>query len=252
MNRLVRFLSAAAAALVLLSLSAFALPPPPAAPPPSGPVLDAAEPPPTLIHLRHAVLCPPFTGEEPLAHLYHDALVRLLKEFHNICLLDSAAAKKAPVFLYRVDGSVSLLPDGSPVVSVRLVDVARGDVLADYTAPASADKSRLAAWCRVVRNDLKRRVRHIPFECNAHRKFGQDSLTLDRGADAGILPRMVFYLSEMGEPILDHNTGKTIGRDTPRTIGQVVVFRVTDRNAYVRPVPGTALPRRGKLFVRSF
>lgn len=251
MNRFARILSAAAS-LVLLALPALALPPPADPLPHDGPALVAAEPAPSLADLRHAVLCPPFTGEEPLARLYHDTLVKLLKESHNVCFLDAAAAKKAPVFLYRVDGSVTLLPDGSPVVSIRLVDVARGDVLADYTAPASADKSRLAAWCRVVRKDLKRRVRHIPFECGAHRQFGQDSLTLDRGADAGLLPRMVFYLSEMGEPILDHNTGKIIGRDTPRTIGQVVVFRVTDRNAYVRPLPGTAIPRRAKLFVRSF
>ena len=187
-----------------------------------------------------------------ISEIKRDHIVKLLKESHNVCFFDTAATKKVPVFHYRVDGSVSLRPDGSPVVTVRLVDVARGDVLADYSAPASADKSRLAAWCRVVRKDLKRRVRHIPFECDAHRKFGQDSITLDRGADAGLLPRMVLYVSERSEPIIDHATGKVVGHDTPRTFGQVVVFRVLDRTAYVRPLPGTAIPRRAKLFVRSF
>jgi hypothetical protein len=249
MNRFARILSAAAA-LALLALPALALPPP--ADPNDGPALVAAEPPPSLADLRHAVLCPPFTGEEPLARLYHDTIVKLLKESHNVCVLEASSLKKPPVFHYRVDGSVSLRPDGSPTVTVRLVDVARGDVLADYSAPASADKSRLAAWCRVVRKDIKRRVRHIPFECDAHRQLGQDSLTLDRGADAGLLPNMILYISERSEPILDHNTGKIIGRDTPRTFGQVKVFRVLDRTAYVRPVPGTAIPRRAKLFVRSF
>lgn len=247
MNRFARLVLAPAAALAL-ALSALPAPADDA----SSSAFVAPDPPPPLIHLRHAVICPPFTGEEPLARLYHDTIVKLLKESHNVCFLDSATLKKPPVFLYRVDGSVTLLPDGSPSVSVRLVDVARGDVLADYSAPASADKSRLAAWCRVVRNDLKRRVRHIPFECDAHRQFGQDSFTLDRGADAGLLPNMVLYVSERSEPLIDHATGRVIGHDAPRTFGQVKVFRVLDRTAYVRPLPGTSIPRRAKLFVRSF
>lgn len=218
-------------------------------PPPSSAAFEA---PPSLADLRHAVLCPPFSGEEPFARLYHDALVRLLKESHNVCVLDPASTKKLPVFHYRIDGSVSLLPNGSPSVSVCLVDVARGDVIADYTAPASTNKTRLAEWCRVVRNDVKRRVRHIPFECSARRHIGQDSLTLDRGADAGLLPRMILYISDRGEPLIDHATGRVLGHDTPRTFGQVVVFRVTDRTAYVRPLYGTTLPRRANLFVRSF
>ncbi|MBR6023256.1 MAG: hypothetical protein IK066_12655 [Kiritimatiellae bacterium] len=209
----------------------------------------AADPAPAPV-LRHAVTCPPFAGDQPIAGVYHDALVEVLKASDGVEYLSGAAAtgKRAPKFLYRVEGEVR---DG--MASIRLVDGYRDEVIAAHSAPATSSRSELAAWCSRVRADLARRVSRIPFECRVEAQPGREALVLDRGLGAGLEPRVTLYVSGEEEVLLDPRTGEAVGRDAPRAYGQIVVYRVNAASAYARPVPGTVLPARGGTFVaRSF
>lgn len=214
---------------------------------------EAAETPPTR-GLRHAVVCPPFTGTEPYARMYHEAVAEMLRASDQVTFLEgsAAAARRTPKFTYRLTGAVTRSAGKRPEVTIQLVDGYRNEVMATHRTGASTNAASLEAWCRQVKKDLDRRVRHVPFECVVTRVEGRQALVLDRGLDAGLEPRMTLYVSGKEEVLLDPQTGEVVGRDAPQAYGQIVVYRVNSRNAYARPVPGTKLPKRGTWVARSF
>jgi hypothetical protein len=204
--------------------------------------------------LRHAVACPPFKGNPELAKVYHAEMVKMLKATDGIEYLEGsrALADRAPEFIYRVNGSIVTNEAGEPFVVVTLMDAARQEQIASHIAPASADPSVLASWKRTIQTDMTRRAAKLPFECRVRRQQGQDSLSLDRGLDAGLQPGMVLYVSLDEEPLLSPVTGEVIGRDSPRAAGQIEVFRVMENTAYARPTADTRLPRFSGLYARTF
>lgn len=204
--------------------------------------------------LRHAVACPPFKGDPELAKIYHAEMVKMLKAADGVEYLEGARAMadRAPEFVFRINGSIATNEDGQPFVVVTLVDAARQEQIASHIAPASADKSVIAAWKRTIQTDMARRAAKLPFECRVRRQQGQDSLSLDRGLDAGLQPGMVLYVSLDEEPLLSPVTGEVIGRDSPRAVGQIEVFRVMENTAYARPTADTRLPRFSGLYARTF
>ena len=208
---------------------------------------------PPLSSLRHAVVCPPFKGDSDLAALYRDELLRTLRSSPRVDLLegDRALARNLPAFAYRIAGEV-FSEDGQTFVSIQLTDAARRELIASFVSPASSNPALLSQWTEVVRADMQRRVDALPFECRILRKQGQDSLTLDRGLPSGLRPGMVLQAVVAEEPLISPFTGEEFGRDTPAPIGSVRVFRVNDDNAYARPLPGTAIPRKGTLYAREF
>lgn len=214
----------------------------------------------SLQDLRHAVACPPFEGAQPYAKLCHERIVAMLKEASTeIEYLAGAAAatRNAPFFTYRLYGSVAVSGSAeegteSAEVTISLQDEARHEEIARYTSPITTNAADLASWVSVVRSDMRRRVRKMPFECRVIRHPGQRTLTLDRGLSAGLLPGMVFYISSIEEEILDPNTGEVIGRDSPAAHGKIVVFRVNAKTAYARAMEGTLLPMRGRFFAHAF
>lgn len=199
--------------------------------------------------LRHAVTCPPFAGDEPLAGRYHDAVAGLLKESDGVEYFEGRAAtgRGAPKFMYRVEGEVR-----GGEVSIWLVDGYRNEVIASHKGPATSNHRELSAWCERVRADMARRVSRVPFECRVEAVEGRNALVLDRGLGSGLEPRTTLYVSGEEEVLIDPRTGEEVGRDAPRACGQVTVYRVNSRNAYARPTPGTELPKRGTLVGRSF
>ncbi len=204
--------------------------------------------------LRHAVACPPFQGPADVAALYRDEIIRLLNSNPRVEFLEGskALAKNAPAFIYHLTGQVAPGPDGELAVTVRLVDVARKETIAAFSAPASTNRADLAKWCRSVRRDMERRARAIPFECAVQQHADSPNLTLDRGLAAGLQPGMVLYVLRRETPILSHATGQEIGRDTPRALGQIKIYRVVDNAAYARPHPGTVIPKNRKIYAREF
>lgn len=214
----------------------------------------------SLQDLRHAVACPPFEGEQPYAKLCHERIVAMLKEASTeIEYLEGAAAtaRNAPGFTYRLYGSVSVTgskEDGTEQAEVTLTlqDEARHEEIARYSSPITTNAADLSAWVSVVRSDMRRRVRKMPFECRVMRHPGQRTLTLDRGLSSGLRPGMVFYISSTEEEIIDPNTGEVIGRDSRAAHGKIVVFRVNAKTAYARAMEGTLLPMRGRFFAHAF
>ena len=208
---------------------------------------------PPLSTLRHAVVCPPFKGDSDLANLYRDELLRTLRSSPRIDLLedDRALARNLPAFAYRIAGEV-FAEDGQAFVSLQLTDAARRELIASFVSPASENPALLSQWTQVVRADMQRRVDAMPFECRILRKQGQDSLTLDRGLASGLRPGMVLQAVVAEEPLISPFTGEEFGRDTPAPVGPVRVFRVNEDNAYARPFPDTAVPRKGSLYAREF
>lgn len=208
---------------------------------------------PALSTLRHAVVCPPFKGDPGLAALYRDELLRTLRTSPRIDLLegDRALARNTPAFTYRITGEI-FDDAGQTFVSIQLTDAARREPIASFVSPASDKKTLLAQWTQVIRTDMQRRVDALPFECRILRKQGQDSLTLDRGLSSGLRPGMVLQAVVAEEPLISPFTGEEFGRDTPAPAGSVRVFRVNDDNAYARPLPDTAIPRKGTLYAREF
>ena len=99
---------------------------------------------------------------------------------------------------------------------------------------------------------MARRAAKLPFECRITRQRGQESVSLDRGLGAGLVPGLVLYVSADEEPLISPATGEIVGRDSPRPIGQIQIFRVTEDAAYARPAPDSKLPRFDKLYARNF
>ncbi len=204
--------------------------------------------------LRHAVACPPFKGDQAVASIYHAELVKMLQTAPGIEYLEGrhALMQRAPEFTYRVNGSVVTNEDGQLFVMVTLEDNARKEQIASSIAPASTDPLAIAAWKRTIQTDMTRRASKLPFECRIRRQQGQESVSLDRGLDAGLQPGMVLYVSMDEEPLLSPITGEIVGRDSPRAAGQIEIFRVMERSAYARPVGDTTLPRFSRLYARTF
>jgi hypothetical protein len=204
--------------------------------------------------LRHAVVCPPFKGPAELAGLYHAEMVKMLQETEHIEYLEGARAlaRRAPEFTFRVMGEIVEGEDGQVFVTVSLVDAARKEQIASHVAPASSEKASIAAWKKTIQKDMQRRASKLPFECRIRRKAGQSSYSLDRGLGSGLQPGMVLYVAVDEEMLISPYTGEVIGRDSPRAMGQIEVFRVMENTAYARPVAGTQVPRTGKLYARTF
>lgn len=212
----------------------------------------AAEPPPAA--LKHAVVCPPFKGDPAIAAIYRDELVKLLKSAEGVEYLEGvrARARRTPEFTYRINGSVVTNEEGERFVLVTLVDDARKEQIASHIAPASTEPAIIAGWIRTIQADIKRRASKLPFECRIARRAGQESVSMDRGLGSGLEPGMVLYVSADEETLISPTTGEVIGRDSPRAVGQIQVFRVMEDAAYARPVEGTKLPRFSRLYARSF
>ena len=206
------------------------------------------------VSLRHAVACPPFKGESDLADVYHAEMVKMLKATDGIEYLEGprASTRRAPEFTYRINGAILQNEEGQSFVVVTLMDDARKEQIASHVATASAEPSVIDAWKRTIQADMKRRSSRLPFECRVRRQQGQGSVSLDRGLGSGLQPGMVLYVSIDEEPLMSPVTGEIIGRDSPRAVGQIEVFRVMDHTAYARPYGKTKLPRFSKLFARSF
>lgn len=209
---------------------------------------------PAAVVLRHAVACPPFKGDSPLAAVYHAEMVKMLKATPEIEYFEGVRAlvRRAPEFTFRVNGSIVVNEDGLPFVVVTLTDDARKEQIASHVAPASADLDGLAAWRKTIQEDMARRASKLPFECRIRRQQGQESVSLDRGLGSGLEPGMVLYVSADEESLISPSTGEVVGRDSPRAAGQIEVFRVMENNAYARPVEGTQLPRTSRLYAKAF
>ena len=204
--------------------------------------------------LRHAVACPPFKGDPAIAAIYHAEMVRMLRATEGVAYLeaDRPRPRRNPEFTYHINGAIVTNEDGQLFVMVTLTDEARQERIASHIAPASIDPEIVAAWTRTIQADMTRRARKLPFECRVRRKAGQASVSLDRGLDAGLQPGMVLYVSMEEEALISPVTGEVIGRDSPRAVGQIQIFRVMEDTAYARPVLDTKLPLFAKLYAREF
>lgn len=215
--------------------------------------VSAVEPSPSVTVLRQAVFCPPFKGPAELAGLYHAQLVAMLQEAEGVEYLEGLRMRlRAPEFSYRIQGEVIVDEEGQAFVTVTLIDTARKEQIASYVAPVSTEPATLEAWKHTLKRDIQRRASKLPFECRIRRKMGQNSYSLDRGLGSGLQPGMVLHVALDEEPLFSQATGEIIGRDSPRAVGQIQVFRVMERTAYARPLDGAQLPRSGKLYARTF
>ncbi len=212
---------------------------------------EGANPP---VVLKHAVVCPPFKGDPAIASVYHAELVKMLKAAEGVEYLEGvrALASRAPEFTYRINGAITTNEDAQLFVLVTLTDEARKEQIASYVAPASSDPVAMRGWEQKIETDIARRASKLPFECRILHRQGQDSVSLDRGLGSGLQPGMVLYVSEDEEPLISPVTGEIIGRDSPRAVGQIEIFRVMEDSAYARPVAGTKFPRSARLSARSF
>ena len=210
----------------------------------------AAEAAPAAPTLNHAVVCPPFKGDTVVAGLYHAEMVRMLKSTPGIEYFDGA--RPLPEFTFRVNGEVETNEEGQVFVRVTVLDAARKEQIASHVAPASLDPDLIAGWSRTLQTDMTRRASKLPFECRVSRQRGQESVSLDRGLGAGLEPGMVLYVSADEEPLISPATGEIVGRDSPRAVCQIQIFRVMDDAAYARPTLDSKLPRFENLFGRSF
>ena len=210
----------------------------------------AAEAAPAAPTLNHAVVCPPFKGDTVVAGLYHAEMVRMLKSTPGIEYFDGA--RPLPEFTFRVNGEVETNEEGQVFVRVTVLDAARKEQIASHVAPASLDPDLIAGWSRTIQTDMTRRASKLPFECRVSRQRGQESVSLDRGLGAGLEPGMVLYVSADEEPLISPATGEIVGRDSPRAVCQILIFRVMDDAAYARPTLDSKLPRFENLFGRSF
>ena len=208
---------------------------------------EAAKAPPAL---NHAVVCPPFKGDTVVAGLYHAEMVRMLKSTPGIEYFEGA--RPLPEFVFRVNGAVETNESGQVFVRVTVLDEARKEQIASHVAPASLDPALIAGWSRTIQADMARRAAKLPFECRVSRQHGQESVSLDRGLGSGLEPGMVLYVSADEEPLISPATGEIVGRDSPRAVGQIQIFRVMDDAAYARPTLDSKLPRFENLFARSF
>ncbi len=208
----------------------------------------------TTDSLRHAVVCPPFKGPAELAGIYHAEMLEMLQQSEHIEYLAGTRTlmRRAPEFTFRVAGEIIEDEEGQAFVTVALVDAARNEQIAAHAAPASTEPASIAAWRKTIQDSIERRASKLPFESRVRRKAGQSSYTLDRGLGSGLLPGMKLFVAQDEELLISPHTGEVIGRDSPRAMGQIEVFRVMEHNAYARPVAGTQLPRSRKLYARTF
>ncbi len=205
--------------------------------------------------LKHAVVCPPFKGDSELASVYHDEMVDMLESSSGVEYLEGvrALARRAPKYTYRVMGAIETDEEGESFIVVSLVDNARKERVAFHVSPASEKKADLAAWKKTMKAAIERRTSKQPFECRViRRRRGQSSVSLDRGLDSGLKPGMVLDLAKEAEKLISPDTGEVVGRDSPRAVGKIKVFRVMSTTAYARPVEGTEIPRTKSLCARSF
>ncbi len=204
--------------------------------------------------LRHAVTCPPFKGDSELAARYHEAMLDMLRESPGVEYIDPAGflSRRPPEFSYRVNGSVQVDEDGQAFVMVSLVDSARKEPMASHVSPASTDPEVIGAWKRMIQANIKQRVSRLPFEYRMRRQRGQNSYTLDRGLNAGLVPGMILHVSRDDVVLLSPMTGEMVGRETLRPVGQVEIFRVLDDTAYARPVAGSRPLPSGRLYAWTF
>jgi len=205
--------------------------------------------------LKHAVVCPPFKGDPELATLYHDEMVEMLKKADGVEYLEGvkALARRAPEYTYRVIGSIETDEEGDSFVLISLMDNARKEQVASHITKASEKKSDVKQWKKAMKTAIERRTSKQPFECRAiRRRRGQASLSLDRGLASGLKPGMVLELAREEEKLISPETGEMVGRDSPRAIGQIKIFRVMASTAYARPVEGTKIPATKTLCARSF
>lgn len=200
--------------------------------------------------LKHAVICPPFKGDAAIASIYHDEMEKMLRA--SPCVEYFEGSRRLPAFSYRINGSIVTNEEGQFHVLVTLTDEARKEQLALHVVPASLDPAVVAGWSRTIQADIDRRASKLPFECRITRQRGQESVTLDRGLNSGLVPGRVLYVSVDEEPLLSPVTGEIIGRDSPRAAGQIQVYRVMEDTSYARPTLDTKLPRFAKLYARSF
>lgn len=208
---------------------------------------EAAKAPPTL---NHAVVCPPFKGDTVVAGLYQAEMVKMLKSTPGIEYFEGT--QPLPEFIFRVNGEVETNESGQVFVRVTVLDAARKEQIASHVAPASLDPALIAGWSRTIQADMARRAAKLPFECRVSRQHGQESVSLDRGLGSGLEPGMVLYVSADEEPLISPATGEIVGRDSPRAVGQIQIFRVMDDAAYARPTLDSKLPRFENLYARSF
>ncbi len=211
---------------------------------------QAAEPRQEQNILKHAVVCPPFKGDTTLAAVYHNEMLKILRDSPTVELYEGT--RPLPDFYFRVNGAIVTNEAHQFFVLVTVLDDERKEQLGSHVAPATLDPEAITGWKKLLQADIARRGARLPFECRVSRKLGQESITLDRGLGSGLQPGMVLYVSEDEEPLLSPVTGAIIGRDSPRAAGQIQVFRILDETAYARPVMNTKLPRTAKLFARSF
>jgi len=205
--------------------------------------------------LKHAVVCPPFKGDSELASLYHEEMVEMLKKADGVEYLEGvkALARRAPKYTYRVIGSIETDEEGESFILVSLMDNARKEQVASHVAKASDSKSDVNQWKKAMKEAIERRTSKQPFECRVtRRRRGQASLSLDRGLASGLKPGMVLDLAKEEEELISPETGEMIGRDSPKAVGQIKVFRVMSQTAYARPVEGTKIPATKTLCARSF
>lgn len=210
----------------------------------------AAEP-----SLKHAVVCPPFKGDAELAQLYHDAMVELLQESDGVEYLDGvrALARQAPRYTYRILGTVEPGKNGESFITVRVMDHARKEQIVSHMSQASSDPDDVKKWKKTIQKAIVRKTSRQPFECGAiRRRRGQASLSLDRGLDSGLQPGTVLELAWEDEDLISPDTGEVVGRDSPKAIGEIKVFRVMANTAYARPVEGTRIPSTKRLYARTF
>ena len=214
----------------------------------------AEEATPSTDGLKHAVVCPPFKGNSELAELYHGELTKMLRKAEGVEFLEGsrASSRRLPEFSFRIVGRIEEGRDGESFIAVALVDNARKEQIASLVSPASDDAGVVAAWRHAMQRAIQRRSSKLPFESRVRRQRGQNSLTLDRGLGSGLQPGMMLYLAADEELLISPQTGAVIGRDSPRALGQIEVFRVMENSAYARPAAGTKLPRTGQFFAKTF
>lgn len=214
----------------------------------------ADDAPPPTDGLRHAVVCPPFKGQAELAGLYHAEMVKMLKGAAGVEYLEGSRAlvRRGPEFVYRVSGRIETDEDGRAYIAVSLVDSARKEQIASMVAPASGEAEALKAWRDALQKSLERRTSRLPFESRVRRQRGQNSYTLDRGLGSGLQPGMVLFVAADEEPLISPLTGEVVGRDSPRALGKIEVFRVMENAAYARPTKDTRIPRTSSLYARTF
>lgn len=196
--------------------------------------------------LRHAITVPAFKGESDRATAYRDALLQRLRDCPRVELIPYSRRVR-PVYTYRVDGRI--LGEGKEAkVEIKITDLARDEELFTVVHPAGTAED-LATWEDAASANIARATAVMPFECavTPPRK-GNTSYVIDRGLAAGIYPGLVLDIAVEEDPLIDPDSGETIGRHSKRSFGKVQIFRVGEQSSYARSV-GEAFPETAARFV---